>query len=387
MSCRGKVLILGADGYLGWSLYIHLQSKGCEVSGVDNYSRRQFVNFCGSESLVPIPSIPDRQKLIPWQNVCTHGCLHRTIAEFEPDVIIHLAEQPSAPFSMTNVLQAAETQANNILGTMQLIWAVREINPKIHIIKLGTMGEYSDWIYKSSPIPESTTMPILRMDHNLDQNYFLDIPTPKFSGSFYHMSKIFDSYNIEFACKMWGLRATDINQGVVYGSKIEAMDKNNRTRFDYDSYFGTAVNRFIVQAIQGLPLTVYGKGGQTRGYININDVMRAIELVIENPAQPGELQIVNQLTEVFRVEEIAELVASTVECSIGHVENPRVEKEQHSYKPVYQKLYNWGLTEPRLMKDVLPGMVEDIRQFKDRINVEVILPKTKWREKEEEVLP
>lgn len=387
MSSRGKVLILGADGYLGWSLYVHLDKKGHTVAGVDNYSRRDFVDRCGSESLVPIQVKESRRKLVPWSNICIYPTLHNIIKEFEPDTIVHLAEQPSAPFSMANATQAAATQVNNIQGTMHLIWAVREINPKIQIIKLGTMGEYSDWIYEDSPIPESTRMPILRMDPDIDKNYFLDIPTPKFSGSFYHMSKIFDSYNIEFACKMWGLRATDINQGVVYGSRIEAMGENNRTRFDYDSYFGTAVNRFIVQAIQGLPLTVYGKGGQTRGYININDVMRAIELVMENPAQPGELQIVNQLTEVFRVEEIAELVANTVECSIGHVENPRVEQEQHSYKPVYKKLHNWGLTEPRLMKDVLPGMVEDIRQFKHRINPDVVLPKTKWREKEEEVLP
>lgn len=385
MSSRGKILILGADGYLGWSLYVYLIDKGHTVEGIDNYSRRKAVESCGSESLVPIATALDRQELIPWEDACAHSSLYQAIDKFKPDTIVHLAEQPSAPYSMTNALQASATQINNIHGTMNLIWAVREINPKIHIIKLGTMGEYSDWIYQGSPIPEDTRMKILRMDPELDKNYFLDIPTPKFSGSFYHMSKIFDSYNIEFACKMWGLRATDINQGVVYGSKIDEMSSENRTRFDYDSYFGTAVNRFIVQAIQGLPLTVYGAGGQTRGYININDVMQAIDLVMENSAQPGELQIVNQLTEVFRVEEVAELVANTIDCTIGHVENPRVEKEQHSYKPVYKKLYNWGLKNPHLMKDILPGMIEDIKQFKHRINVKVILPKTKWREESEKI--
>ena len=266
---------------------------------------------------------------------------------------------------------------------MGLLWAMRKERPNAHLIKLGTMGEYSDWIYEDSPIPESTRMQVLRTDPFLDKNHFLNIPTPRFAGSFYHMSKIFDSYNIEFACKMWGLRATDINQGVVYGSKIETMGEDNRTRFDYDSYFGTAVNRFVTQSIVGIPLTVYGSGGQTRGYININDAMRAIELVMNNPAEAGQLQIVNQLTEVKSVKEIAEMVSGITGAEIHSVSNPRVEKEQHSYNPEYKKLKRWGLTDPKLMEDVLPNMIEDLKQFKDSIKSEVIMPQTSWRTKEE----
>ncbi len=381
MSFHGRVLILGQDGYLGWALTVYLRSKGIECLGVDNFMRRDNVAKIGSKSLTPIGREDRVDEAVDIRQTIRVETL---LKNFFPDVIVHFAEQPSAPFSMRGSYEAIRTQINNIEGTMGLLWAMRKERPNAHLIKLGTMGEYSDWIYKDSPIPEDTRMSVLRMDPMLDGNHFLDIPTPRFAGSFYHMSKIFDSYNIEFACKMWGLRATDINQGVVYGSKIEAMGENNRTRFDYDSYFGTAVNRFVVQSIQGMPLTVYGAGGQTRGYININDAMRAIELVMDNPAEAGELQIVNQLTEVKSVKEIAHMVSGITGADIRSVANPRVEKEQHSYNPEYKKLKSWGLTDPKLMEDVLPDMIEDLKQFKDNIKPEVIMPKTYWRTEHEE---
>jgi len=267
MSFHGRVLILGQDGYLGWALTVYLRSKGIECLGVDNFMRRDNVAKIGSKSLTPIGKEDRVDEAVDIRQTIRVETL---LKNFFPDVIVHFAEQPSAPFSMRGSYEAVQTQINNIEGTMGLLWAMRKERPNAHLIKLGTMGEYSDWIYEDSPIPESTRMKVLRTDPFLDKNHFLNIPTPRFAGSFYHMSKIFDSYNIELACKMWGLRATDINQGVVYGSKIEAMGEDNRTRLDYDSYFGTAVNRFVVQSIAGIPLTVYGSGGQTRGYTSVN---------------------------------------------------------------------------------------------------------------------
>ena len=372
-----KVLICGQDGYLGWALTVYLRSRGVECQGFDNFSRRENVRSVGSESLVPIEAT-DRVDV---------GCdmyLHRVhlvelLHNYKPTHIVHLGEQPSAPFSMKSVVHAASTQQNNVIGTMNLLWAMRDVCPEAHLIKLGTMGEYSDWIYRKFPIPEEPTISAMLMDEEGHQQEYLTIPTPKAAGSFYHWSKVFDSQNIGFACKIWGLRATDINQGVVYGSRIEAMGENNRTRFDYDSYFGTAVNRFIVQAIARHGLTVYGGGGQTRGYININDAMRAIELVMEHPPEFGRLDIVNQLTEVKSVYEVAMMVRDLTGEEAWSLDNPRVELEEHSYTPTFKKLKEWGLTEPRLMKDVLPEMIEDLSQFKDQINKEVLNPKTRWQ--------
>ena len=382
MSIKDKrVLIAGGDGYLGWALTVYLRSKGIECFGIDNFSRRSHVNTIGSDSLVPIG---------PQARVTGTDVLHRVNLESafrhaDPDVIVHFAEQPSAPFSMKSSVHAVSTQHNNLAGTMNILWTMRDVCPEAHLIKLGTMGEYSDWIYDKTPIPEHHTMSVMRMDPHITENHFMEIPTPRAAGSFYHWSKIFDSNNIEFACKIWGLRATDINQGVVYGSRIEAMDENNRTRFDYDSYFGTVVNRFIVQSIIDTPLTVYGKGGQTRGYLNINDVMRAIELVMENPPNPGQFEIVNQLTEVFSVTEIATMVSEVTGCDVMSLENPRIEREEHFYDPEYKKLKEWGLKDPRLMKDVLPDMVEDLKQFKDKVRLDVIGPDSFWRKEKEGV--
>lgn len=373
-----RVMVLGQDGFLGWALTVYLKVRGINCYGIDNFSRRNYVTSVGSDSLIPIGP---HSRVDKGMDILHRLNLEDAISTFKPTTIVHFAEQSSAPYSMKSPVHAATTQHNNVIGTMNLLWTMRDKCPDAHLIKLGTLGEYSDWIYKDSPIPEDTRISVLRVDPDMpsDKNHFLDIPTPRFSGSFYHMSKIFDSFNIEFACKIWGLRATDINQGVVYGSKIEGMDEDNRTRFDYDSYFGTVVNRFIVQAISKVPLTVYGAGGQTRGYININDVMRAVELVMAHPPEVGKLQIVNQLTEVRSVNEVSELVSDNIKVEIENLENPRIEKEKHDYKPTYKKLKNWGLTDPKLMRDVIPEMIEDLSKFKNNINADVIAPVTNWR--------
>jgi UDP-sulfoquinovose synthase len=374
-----KVLILGADGYLGWALWQYLKLRGYEVFGVDNFSRRELVEKVGSDSLMPIGSVTSAiANGIVNSNICEYPELMKIHSFFKPDVIVHLAEQPSAPYSMRGVNECIwETQVNNIAGTQSLLWYMEHLNPEAHLIKLGTMGEYSDWIYKGFPIPEEPTVQAMLMDGG-QEHVYTKIPTPRSAGSFYHWSKIFDSNNIEFACKIWGLRATDLNQGVVYGTRVD--DLQFRTRFDYDSYFGTTVNRFVTQAAVGIPLTVYGLGGQTRGFININDTMRAIELVIENPPKQREFRIVNQLTEVFSVNEIALMVRQHTGCEIDHIKNPRIEREEHLYNPKAEKLREWGLTDPRTMNAMLPEMVEDVAKYSGNIRLDVIQPQARWKE-------
>jgi UDP-sulfoquinovose synthase len=370
-----RVLILGMDGYLGWSLYCYLRDKVHSVTGLDNFSRRRHVHEIGSESLFPLPSETgvDSRPIHQHDLVYNPLKVQQFIESFHPTTIIHFAEQPSAPFSMRNSNSAAVTQRNNVVGSLNLLWMLRE-HPHIHLVKLGTMGEYSDWIYKNNvEIPEANRIEVQY------QNTDITIPTPRWAGSFYHWSKVFDSFNLEFACRLWGLSATDLNQGVVYGTRILGMADNELTRFDYDSYFGTVVNRFIVQSISDYtPLTVYGSGKQTRGYININDTMRAISLAIQNPPPEGTCKIVNQLTEVFSVNEIALMVQQLTGCEIESIDNPRLENEEHTYNPTFNKLEEWGLSDPFKMEQMLHFMVEDVKPFASRILMDVIAPETKW---------
>ncbi len=375
-----RVMILGADGYIGYGMMCYLMSKGHAVLGVDNLTRRMLVEEQGSASLTPIISARERGVLVG--DIREHGKLKSALARFKPTVVINYAQQPSAPYSMQSAMQAMETQYNNLMGTLSLIFAVRDCCPNVPIIELGTMGEYSDWIYNGIPIPESNQVEV-RFQNGIydDKNYddlHITIPTPKSAGSFYHWSKIFSSFNLEFACKLWGLSATNINQGVVYGSRLPDLLKG-LTRFDYDETFGTVVNRFVVQAVMGIPLTVYGEGGQTRGFINLKDSIRAVELCIANPPEAGEFRIVNQITEVLSVNDIAVMVGRVTGATIEHVQNPRVEKEKHKYNVAYEKLKDWGLTESYKMVEAIPEMVADVKRFKNRVKTDVIQPRTQWR--------
>ncbi|MCK9370782.1 NAD-dependent epimerase/dehydratase family protein [Candidatus Dojkabacteria bacterium] len=351
-----KVIILGAEGYLGKALSISLSGKH-ELLRVDNKSREMNVAEIGSKSLTP-------EKEIEYLhfNICDYDKLKAAITEFEPNVIIHLAEQPSAPFSMIDALHAADTQQNNVIGSLNLLWAVKEVNPEIQIIKLGTAGEYPDWLYNGMTIPEDAR---IKVEY---QSKLWEIPTPRYAGSFYHFSKLFDSYNIDYACKIWGLNVTDINQGVVYGH-IDGI------RFDYDEYFGTVVNRFVVQSIAGVPLTIYGSGGQTRGYINIQNVIDAIELIMKNPA--NGYRIIHQLTEELSVGDIASLVQKITGCDVQSIPNPRFEMDSNKFTFEAKLLKKFGL-KARKMEDELPDMIKSISRYKDSIKKKVIMPKTKW---------
>jgi len=382
-----RILILGGDGYLGWPTSMHFSRRGHEVHAVDNYLRRRAHAEAGTDSLTPIPeSLPARATA--WRDVTgleigvTEGdlmdwdVLERVVGEFRPEAIVHYGEMPSAPYSMIDREHAAFTQTNNVVGTLNVLFAMAELAPQAHLVKLGTMGEYGT---PNIDIEEG----FITIDHNGRSD---TLPFPKMPGSFYHLTKVHDSHNIHFACRVWGLRSTDLNQGVVYGIETEetALDPRLATRFDYDEVFGTALNRFCLQAVIGHPLTVYGRGGQTRGYLNIVDTLRCVELAVLNPPEPGEYRVFNQFTEQFSILDLARQVheagtAYGLPVEVRHLENPRVEAEEHYYNATHTKLLDLGL-EPHLLSETLiESMFAAIERHKDRVILDHILPKTRWR--------
>jgi UDP-sulfoquinovose synthase len=378
-----RVLVLGGDGYLGWPTALHLSECGHEVGVVDNFVRRQYDHELGVESLVPIEPLAVRLRV--WREVSGKtiesfvGDLtdaeftHRTLAGFRPDVVVHFAEQRSAPYSMIDRQHAVYTQHNNIVGTLNLLYAIAEVDPDIHLVKLGTMGEYGT---PNIDIEEGW----LTVTHNGRTDRVL---YPKRPGSFYHLSKVHDSHNIEFACRIWGLRATDLNQGVVYGQQTEetARDERLATRFDYDAVFGTVLNRFIVLAALGEPLTVYGDGGQTRGLIDIRDTAQCIRLACENRPERGEFRVFNQMTESMSVLEIAKLVADLHpnEVTVEHLENPRVEAEAHYYNVRHTGLVELGLQPHLLSETLLTSLYAIADRYKHRADPAALRPTVQWR--------
>jgi len=381
-----RVIVLGADGYLGWPQALHLSARGHEVIAVDNLIRRRWDVICGTESLVPIASMKRRVarwkqvsgKDIKWEKMDLTSLPDTTalIAQYRPDAVVHFAEQRSAPYSMISASHAVETQVNNVVGTLNLLFALRESAPDCHLIKLGTMGEYGT---PNIDIEEG----FIEIEHNGRKDR---LPYPKQPGSFYHLSKVHDSHNIHFVCRIWGLRATDLNQGVVYGSGIpeSEMHPELRTRFDYDDVWGTVLNRFCSQAAVGAPLTVYGKGGQTRGFLDIRDTVRCIELAMENPPERGEFRVFNQFTEQFGVGELAEKVKAArehhgLETVIEHLPNPRTELESHYYNAKHQHLLDLGLQPHLLQETLIESEIHLVEKFKKRIRPELFTPRVDWR--------
>ncbi|MEU4669537.1 NAD-dependent epimerase/dehydratase family protein [Amycolatopsis sp. NPDC023774] len=378
-----RVLVLGGDGYLGWPTALHLSDKGHEVAVLDNYARRKYDVELEAESLVPIEDLPAR--IAAWEEVsgkkialfegdlCDAEFTYSAVRDFAPDSIVHFAEQRSAPYSMIDREHAVYTQQNNVVGNLNVLYAIAEINPDIHLVKLGTMGEYGT---PNIDIEEGW----LEVEHNGRKDRML---YPKKPGSFYHLSKVHDSHNIEFACRIWDLRATDLNQGVVYGQQTAqtALDPRLATRFDYDAVFGTVLNRFVIQAVLGQPLTVYGKGGQTRGLLDIRDTVECIRLAVENPADRGEFRVFNQMTESYSVAQIAEIVANTFPgpVQIENLDNPRVEQAEHYYNVKHTGLVELGL-QPHLLSDTLIESLFDIvGSNKHRVNDERMRPTVRWR--------
>jgi UDP-sulfoquinovose synthase len=381
-----RVLVLGGDGYLGWPTALRFSDRGHEVAVVDNFSRRRWHLQQSTESLIPILTLEER--IDAWREASGHQIdahigdmedgdfVDRIVRELRPEVIVHYAEQSSAPYSMQSREAAVETQYNNVIGTLNLLFAIRDHVPDAHLIKLGTMGEYGT---PNIDIEEG----YIEIEHKGRRD---TLPFPKMPGSLYHLSKVHDSHNIHFACRIWGLRATDLNQGVVYGIETDETAREERlsTRFDYDETFGTVLNRFCVQAVIGHPLTVYGKGGQTRGFLNIRDTLRCVELAAENPAELGEFRVFNQFTEQFSVSELAELVKRSAaelgyEVEVQEFPNPRVEMEEHYYNPAHTKLLDLGLEPHFLGEELVRSMLKTIEVHKGRVIERAIVPHTRWK--------
>jgi len=380
-----RILILGGDGYLGWPTALRFSARGHEVSVVDNFSRRRWHTEHGTASLTPIGELDER--IAAWREVSGEQIrsyvgavedgdfLDEVVAETRPEAIVHYGQQASAPFSMLSRERAVETQHANVIGNLNLLFAMRDHVPDAHLVKLGTMGEYGQ---PDIDIEEG----YIEIEHKGRKD---TLPYPKLPGSLYHCSKVHDSTNIHFACRTWGLRATDLNQGVVYGVETEETARDERlvTRFDYDELFGTVLNRFCVQAVIGHPLTVYGAGHQTRGFLNIRDTLACVELAALNPAEPGEFRVFNQFTEQFSVMELAELVKEAGEhlgyrVEIQHYENPRVEKEEHYYNAIHTKLLDLGLQPTLLGEELVESIIHAIERHKGRVIEAAIDPQTRW---------
>ena len=381
-----RVAVLGGDGYCGWATALYLSSKGHTVAIVDNFLRRQWDHELGAQTLTPIRPLTDR--LSTWReltgnfiesfvgDVTDYDFVSSMMREFEPEAVVHFAEQRSAPYSMIDRKHAVFTQVNNVVGTLNLLFALREFYPDCHLIKLGTMGEYGT---PNIDIEEG----YITIEHNGRKDL---LPFPKQAGSFYHLSKVHDSHNMMFCCKIWKLRATDLNQGVVYGTMTDetALDEALINRFDYDEVFGTVLNRFCAQAAIGHPLTVYGKGGQTRGFLDIRDTVRCVELACLNPPARGECRVFNQFTEQFSVLELAEMVQSAgsklgLAVEVHRMPDPRVEAEEHYYNAKHSKLIDLGLQPHYLSESLLDSLMNIAIQYRERIDTSLIMPRVNWR--------
>jgi UDP-sulfoquinovose synthase len=381
-----KIAVLGGDGYCGWATALYLSSKGHTIAIADNFARRQWDHELGAQTLTPIRPLAERLRV--WQqltgktiesfvgDITDYDFLAGMVSSFAPDAIVHFAEQRSAPYSMIDRKHAVYTQINNVTGTLNLLYAIREIVPDCHLVKLGTMGEYGT---PNIDIEEG----YIDIEHNGRKDR---LPFPKQPGSFYHLSKVHDSHNIAFTCKVWGIRATDLNQGVVYGTVTDevAMDEALINRFDYDEVFGTVLNRFCAQAALGYSLTVYGKGGQTRGFLDIRDTVRCVELACENPAKRGEFRVFNQFTEQFTVLQLAQMVKEAgaelgLKVKIDHLPDPRVEAEEHYYNAKHSNLIELGLKPHLLSNSLLDSLINIAVRYRDQIDASLFLPQVNWR--------
>ncbi|MGG4420159.1 NAD-dependent epimerase/dehydratase family protein [Bacillus subtilis] len=382
-----KILITGIDGYLGWTLTQYLIARGHTVGGVDNFNRRQWVTEMGSLSAIPISTIEERLKAIKdiykqdvafWNgDLCDYNFTEKIFSEFQPDAIVHFAECPSAAYSSIDVHHAVFVQNNNISTTFNILFAMKEITPNAHLVKLGTMGEYGT---PNIDIPEG----------------FIDIefrgrkdklPFPRQAGSWYHWSKVHGSNNIMFACKLWNLKATDVMQGIVFGTELDKVVEDQRlfTRLDFDQAFGTIINRFCCQVVISHPLTIYGSGNQSRGFLTLKDSMQCLTLALENPPSSGEYRVFNQFQNVYKISELAQKVQKVAEKSgisipIHHLENPRYETEYHYYQPDHQNLLDLGYKPTVDLEKEIELMINRLSAYKNRIleNKNVFIPDIFW---------
>lgn len=389
-----RIIVYGADGYIGWPMALHLAAQGHDVLAIDNGARRRWDDEGGTRPLNEIASFTER--VATWNalgkgapiriaegDICDYDFVLDTMRAHDPEALVHFGEQRSAPYSMISRDHAVRTQVNNIVGNLNILFAMREVNPEIHLVKLGSMGEYGT---PNIDIEEG----YLTITHNGRTD---TLPYPKLPHSFYHLSKVADSYNIHFTTRVWNFRATDLNQGVVYGVATDetVLDPRLATRFDYDSVWGTALNRFVIQGSLGYPITVYGRGGQTRGYLDIRDTMACITLALEHPAAPGEFRVFNQFTEQFTLNELAETVADVLRRrglapTIAHLDNPRIEKEEHYYNARHSALLDLGLQPHYLADTLIDSLVDFVQANAANVDPELLeTPTVTWREGANEV--
>jgi UDP-sulfoquinovose synthase len=380
-----RLLILGGDGYLGWPTAMYLSRRGYEVAVLDNYFRRRASTELNREPLLPIlnlhrraslwESLSSRQVQVHIGDVCDYPYLLQIFRQFRPEAVIHYAEQPAAPYSMMGHKEAIFTLTNNLVSTANVIHAVKECNLNCHIVKLGTMGVYGT---PNIDIEEG----FLEIEYKGRQQKFL---YPKAPGSLYHLTKAQDGDMLYFYCRMWGIRVTDLNQGPVYGMETDESCQDDRLApiFNYDDVFGTVINRFLVQAVAEMPLTVYGKGGQTRGYLNIKDTMACVQLAVDHPPPAGEYRVFNQFVETFSVNDLAHKVQEAgkglgLNVEIQHIPNPRLEAEKHYYNPVHTGLLSLGLQPHYLDVAILQDMLRLVQKYRDNIDSALILPQVRW---------
>lgn len=382
-----RVFIAGIDGYLGWPLAIYLTAYGHEVAGADLMLRRQWVAEVGGISALPLADHQARRQAFQEKfgteldfrigDLTDYPFVKGFFEEFRPQAVVHLGQMPSAPYSMIDQAHCVWTQRNNVINNLNLLWAIKEAAPQAHLVKLGTMGEYGT---PNVDIPEGFFEVEFRgrKDH---------LPFPRQAGSWYHQSKVHDSHNTHFASKMWGLRATDIMQGVVFGTRIEEMgdDMRLRSRLDFDQCFGTVINRFCCQAVIGHPLTLFGLGKQKRGFLPLADSMACLRLAVENPPEPGEFRVFNQFENAYAIIELANMVKAVgkeidMAVEIRHYDNPRTELEDHYYNPDRQHLIDLGYRPTRDIKSVMKQIMLDLMDNKGRIeaHIDVLVPDIRW---------
>jgi UDP-sulfoquinovose synthase len=385
-----RILIAGIDGYLGWPLAQFLAARGHHVGGIDRFLRREWVSEVCGISALPNLGWEERaaafkaryDKSLPFYagDLLYYPFLRDTVRAFQPDAVVHLAEMPSAPYSMIDVAHASFTQQNNVIGSLNLLWALHEVAPTTHLVKLGTMGEYGT---PNLDIPEGFFEVEFRGRNDR-------LPFPRQAGSFYHWSKVHDSNNAMYACKIWGLAATDVMQGVVYGTRADevahdALEPGMATRFDFDPCFGTVINRFVCQAVIGHPLTVYGTGGQRRGFLPLRDSIECLTLTIENPASAGEYRVFNQFEQTYSVGQLAEIVSEEaldlgLAVSIQRYDNPRVELQEHYYQPDRQHLLDLGYWPRGEIRSEVRQMFMDVMPYKSVIETRanLLIPDIRW---------
>ncbi len=385
-----KVLVLGGDGFCGWPTSLHLSAKGHEVKIVDNLSRRYIDTILEVDSLTPITPIGTR--LATWETVSgntitfenmdiahEYDSLVRLLREFKPDAIVHFAEQRAAPYSMKNPKAKRYTVDNNVNGTHNLLCALVESKVDAHVAHLGTMGVYGYGWSGSAPIPEGyLPVKVQTPEGELTR----EILHPANPGSVYHMTKTLDQLMFAFYAKNDGVRVTDLHQGIVWGTQTPETIQDERliNRFDYDGDYGTVLNRFLMQAAYGHPLTVHGTGGQTRAFIHIRDTVKCIELALDNPPQNGEKPaIFNQVTETFRVRDLAKLIGDMTHSEDMYMENPRNEAEENELIVENAQFLSLGLEPTTLSAGLLEEIQDIASKYKLRADRTKIIATSKWR--------